>query len=817
MAHALPNRGAMTRACTLCPHCEGPVREGDADAPFCCAGCRAAHALVLDLGLGDYYRLRTEASVPASMEERAFTWLEPLVEAATEGARDGVAHLALDVQNIRCAACVWLLERLFHAREGAMRIVVNPGRGTLDLYCRAGVFPVAEYLQDAARFGYLTAPAGARREERDSLTLRMAVAAALAMNNMILSTSFYLGLSAEADAGFYSTFTWVSFTLATIGVIVGGSVFVSAAWRAALRGIVHLDLPIALGIILAYAGSTWSAFFSDGGAVYFDTVTTFIALMLVGRWLQHRVVAKNRRSLLEDRGASDLVVRVESEGRTRVLPALRLKAGDALLVAPGEMVPVRSIVREDGAELSLEWIDGEPAPRAFKRGEAVPAGARNRTDRVVRLEATEAFDASRLFRLLGSGGGAETDETSPFSFLQLVARAYVVIVLALAALALVVWWSEGPARAFEVAVAILVVTCPCAVGLATPLAIELAESRLLALGLHVRRHPLLERVLRVRHVVLDKTGTLTLGELRVIDDGALEGLNEEEQQRLLAMSACSNHPKSRAIARALEARLGPPRALPAEEVLHELPGRGLELVSAEGERWRLGSAKFVDEDAPALDDDDVLFGRDGRTLARVSFDEVLRPDAREEVRGLLADGYEVTLLSGDRQDRVLALSRSLGLDDEHALGELSPEDKAAFVKARDRRDTLMVGDGINDALALDAAYCAGTPAIDHPTLPARADFYLVGRAMAPLRQLFAIAKTLRSTLYGNLVLATLYNLIAVSLAFAGLMSPLLCAIMMPISSLIILGFTAHRFRRRRPDEDAFAEYPVPLDPEGVPA
>lgn len=810
-------RGAMTRACTPCPHCGGAVRAEDADAPFCCSGCRAAHALVHDLGLSDYYRLRTEATVPASTEEHAFTWLEPLVEAATRGAKDGIAHLALDVQNIRCAACVWLLEKLFHAREGAVRIVVNPGRGTLDLYWRAGVFPVAEYLQDAARFGYLTAPAGARREERDDLTLRMAVTTALAMNNMILSTSFYLGLDAEADAGFHSTFTWVTFALAAISVIVGGSVFVSAAWRAARRGIVHLDLPIALGIVLAFTGSTWSAFFSDGGAVYFDTVTTFIALMLVGRWLQHRVVAKNRRSLLEDRGASDLVVRVEREGRTVVVPALRVEAGDTLLIAPGEMVPVRAAMRDEGAELSLEWIDGEPAPRAFGRGDHVPAGARNRTNHIIRLEATEAFDASRLFRLLGGGAGAETDETSPFAFLRVVARAYVIIVLALAALALVLWWGEGPERALEIAVAVLVVTCPCALGLATPLAIELAESRLMALGLHVRRHPLLERVLKVRHVILDKTGTLTLGELRVLDDGALEGLNEEEQQRLLQMSACSNHPKSRAIARALEARLGPPLSLPEGDVLRELPGRGLELVSADGERWRLGSATFVDEDGLHLDDEDVLFGRDGRTLARIAFDEVLRPEAREEVRELLAQGYRVTLLSGDREDRVRALARSLGLDEDSALGDLSPEDKAAFVKVHDDNDTLMVGDGINDALALDAAYCAGTPAIDHPTLPARADFYLVGRRVAPLRELFAVADTLRTTLYGNLALATLYNVITVSLAFAGLMSPLLCALAMPVSSIVILGFTAHRFRRRPALDGRVVARAMPLDPEGAPA
>jgi Cu2+-exporting ATPase len=789
-----------------CPHCDSAVAAAHPDAPYCCSGCRAAHLLLQSSGLDDYYRLREGPSVPAKEQTSTLTWLPPLVEAAEMAARDGVARVRLELQGIHCAGCVWVIEKLFDKREGARHIRVNPGAGSLELFWTPGELDVGGYLADIERLGYPTAPAGADlgRAPRSDLALRMAVAIAIAMNTMILSASVYFGLAPDDDGGLYQTFLQVSFGLSAISVWVGGGVFIRAAWRSLKSGAVHLDLPIALGIVLAFAGSSWAFLFGGGEHAYFDTLTAFIALMLVGRWLQHRVVEKNRRSLLSDRGAEGLQVRVVRDGRAHVVAARELSTGDEMVVAPGEMLPVRGTLEDDAAELSLEWINGEATPRAYARGDELPAGAQNRSGIPLRASAGEPFRASRLHSLLGAGGAVELDETSPFSFMTTLARVYVFAVLGLAALGLWLWWGAGPARAFEVAIAILVVTCPCALGLATPLAIELAESGLRRAGVFVRRHRLLERILEVRHVVFDKTGTLTLGDLEVSDPRPLTTLDEEAATELMKLASLSNHPKSRAIARALE-RVGVDAARLDDGRVEERPGEGVECRS-ERATWRLGRASFAGGD----EGDDVCFSRGGRVLARFTFEEVLRPDTARELRALEEAGLRITLLSGDDEGRVARFAGVLGLDPDAVKGGLSPEDKAAFVQREDARDTLMLGDGINDALAVDAAWCAGTPAVDRPTLPSRADFYLVGHRAAPITTLRSVAAQLRSVLFANLALATAYNVLAVGAALMGWMSPLAAALAMPASSLLILLFTLRRLARpeREPEEQRVASSPL---------
>jgi Cu2+-exporting ATPase len=342
-----------------------------------------------------------------------------------------------------------------------------------------------------------------------------------------------------------------------------------------------------------------------------------------------------------------------------------------------------------------------------------------------------------------------------------------------------------------VTTAVLIVTCPCAFGIAAPLAYEIVQASLRRAGLFVRRASFLDRAAYVRRVVFDKTGTLTTGALGIANEDVIDALPRAEQRVLYDLVARSGHPKSAALRDALDRR-----GLVLEEGARviERPGRGVELVE-NGKTWRLGDPQWVAPGARAKGD--VAFGVGGRLLAAFATAERLRPDAAREVEALAADGYEVWLLSGDAQARVDAAADASGIARARAIGDQGPQAKASFLDAHDRGDTLFVGDGVNDALALDHAYVSGTPAVDRPYVPARADFFYVTPGLAPIRLALRSARVLAHVLRADLAIALAYNAITVALALSGRMSPLLCAVLMPASSLTTIAATVAALSPRR--------------------
>jgi Cu2+-exporting ATPase len=339
-------------------------------------------------------------------------------------------------------------------------------------------------------------------------------------------------------------------------------------------------------------------------------------------------------------------------------------------------------------------------------------------------------------------------------------------------------------RALAIATAVLIVTCPCAFGIAAPLAYELVQAGLRRAGLYVRRPSFLDRARGVKRIVFDKTGTLTTGALRLTNPDALEALSPRALHVLYDLVARSGHPKSVALREALDGR---GLVLDAHSRVVERAGNGVEMVEADG-AWRLGEPTWVARGADRVAGD-VAFGVDGIRLAAFRTAERLRDDAANEVRALAEDGIEVWLLSGDAQDRVDLASAATGIPAAHALGERGPHDKARFLEVTDRADTMFVGDGVNDALALDRAFVSGTPAVDRPYVPARADFFFVTPGLAPVRLALRSSRRLAQVVRLELAIALAYNAIAVGLALAGVMSPLLCAVFMPLSSLTTIAVT----------------------------
>jgi Cu2+-exporting ATPase len=410
------------------------------------------------------------------------------------------------------------------------------------------------------------------------------------------------------------------------------------------------------------------------------------------------------------------------------------------------------------------------------------------------VRATTDFAASPLRALLGNAPRDDQARSTPWW--QTLSRYYVIGVLTVASAGLVGWWyAAGLERALEVVTAVLVVTCPCAFGLAAPLGYEIAQSGLRKVGLFVRTAGFLDRAIHVRRVVFDKTGTVTTGALEVTDSSPLAALDSDTQHVLYNLVSRSSHPRATAVRRALE-KLAQDRSFDGAIDVIEHVGKGLE-ASRGAERFLFGSAQWIE--SASRDDDSspsegaLVFARevDGRreVLARLNTDEVLRPDAKREVAALEAEGYEVWLLSGDLPLRVRRTACALGIPEARAIGGCTPSDKRAWVEAHDRGDTLVVGDGVNDAPAVSTAFCAGTPAIDRPFLPARTDFYFTTAGLHPVRAALKTARILARTNARNLAAALAYNVLVVALALAGGMSPLLCAVIMPASTLVFLAAT----------------------------
>jgi Cu2+-exporting ATPase len=351
-----------------------------------------------------------------------------------------------------------------------------------------------------------------------------------------------------------------------------------------------------------------------------------------------------------------------------------------------------------------------------------------------------------------------------------------------------VWLPSSLDEAVNVAASLLVITCPCAIGIAIPLAYELTQTHLRRSGLYVRSADLLDRLTRVKKVVFDKTGTLTLGRLEL--ETPATAMSEELCTVAWNLAVRSAHPVSGAIARGLEARGGTydPRAQ-----IEEVPGHGMEWRRSDGV-WRLGRAAWATPGTAAVGS---VLSRDGHLVARFVTREALRPDARRELQALEAQGFEVWLMSGDGRAKVTRLAEELGLHPQRALAELRPEDKATAVRALDAEDTLYLGDGVNDALAFEAAAIAGTPAIDRPVMPSRSDFFLVGEGLSAIKEALARSTHLRATVRRVLSVSLTYNVFAIALALLGKMTPLVAAITMPASTLTLIGLTVVNLRAAR--------------------
>ena len=773
-----------------CLHCGASlVASATRESDFCCAGCSYVFRLVHEQGLDSYYKIRDAVIAPASpgiFQPRDFTWLATLQETAEQSS--AAPELNLEIQGISCAACVWLIERLFNRQPGSLHIETDAQLGRLHLRWTPGEFDAPAFARTLQSFNYLVGPPGAQPlvSESRQLVRRIGLCAAFSMNVMLFTLPVYFGM--REDFAYAGLFGLLSLVFATFSVLTGGIYFINRAVRALRDGVMHIDLPIAVGIVGSYLGSLYGWLTGQGELVYFDFVSAFILLMLTGRWAQTAAIERNRHRLLVTAAQVHRVLVETPQGKV-TRSAEDLVTGEKFLVSSGQAIPVDSRLESPAATVGTAWINGEADAHERREGALIPAGAINLTHGEIRLRAAQPWSASLLAQLLRP---ARRDDYR-HAFLERVIRGYLVGIFGAAILAGLGWWfgTHDAARTWAVVTAVLVVSCPCAIGLAFPLTDEMAAVALQRCGVFIRENDLWPRLARIRKIIFDKTGTLT-AEIPVLQNpDALAALAPEARAALLALVRDNPHPVSQCLAEnLLSSGLATGISPPVGEI-HEEIGHGLSLKTPQ-KIWSLrrpdNPTRHLIGDV-SIEGHDAEFACDGVVLARFRFADEMRPGAPAEIAALRTRGFELYILSGDRPAKVQSMAAELGLPADHAIAGVTPSEKAAWVQSLDRRDTLMLGDGANDSLAFDAAFARGTPAVHRGVLEGKSDFYYLGPGLGGLREMLAVAALRRRTQFALLIFSIVYNLIAVGLAAAGHMNPLLAAILMPVSSVAMLAIT----------------------------
>lgn len=701
-----------------------------------------------------------------------------------------MARLMLSLPTIHCQACIATVERALSDHPGVRNARVNltlkralieaaPEVQARDL---AGVVEAAGFeaheLDPAA-----IAETGSSQAER-ALLMRVAVAGFASMNVMLLSVAVWSG---AADAT-RDLFHWISAAIALPAIAYAAQPFFAQAWRALRVGRMNMDVPISLAILLALGTSLWETTLS-GKHAYFDAAVMLTFFLLAGRWLEARA-RRAARSAAEELTALEVprAFRITAESIEEVAVGA-LRVGDSILVRPGARVPVDGQVQEGRSEIDRSMLTGETLPEVRAPGDVVSAGEINLTGPLT-VRALAVGKDSSLQRMAALVAVAESGRQHYTPLADTAAKLYAPGVHILAALAFLGWlvWSGDFRVSINIAAAVLIITCPCALGLAVPAVTTAASGRLFSKGLLVKDATALERLAEVDHVIFDKTGTLTNGQPRVVDWQALS----QDQRRIAAgLAACSSHPLARALVRQAEAE-----GVETCEIAGVIERPGLGVEGRIGARLvRLGRPEWIgcDPEDGALRT--ALDTGEGPPVS-IAFVDALRPGARELIAALAQRGIAVSLLTGDRPAAAALLAAELGIADWRA--GMLPQDKIDVVEnlAKEGRKVLMVGDGLNDTAALAAAHVSISPADAMDAARAASDIVLIGRSLAPIDSALATARIATRRIRQNFRLATVYNLIAVPLAVAGLATPLVAALAMSASSLTV-SVNALRLKEHR--------------------
>jgi Cu2+-exporting ATPase len=800
-----------------CFHCGLPIppeanfhaRLEGAERNFCCFGCQSVSSAIYEAGLQGYYQ-RTPDGVllgpppepPKDIDIYDFDEVQQEFTTCSGDIRD--IHLL--VEGIHCAACVWLIERGLQRAPGVQSANVNLAAKRLHLRWDNKQSKLSDLIRALARIGYSAVPydpesaEGAIQKANRAMLYRLFFAGFAMMNMLWISIALYSG--ADQDE-FRQFFHWMGLALATPTLLYSGYPFFRGALGGLRGGHLTMDMPIAIGLSVTYAYSLYvTVTHSTIGEVYFDTVTNLTFVILIGRYLEgmfrHQAVSATKRLMeLQPRVATVML-----EGQEQMTPIRGVKLGDHVLIKPGYKVPVDGVVIEGHSTVDESMLSGESVPVSKTLGAQVFAGTVNSNGALL-VEVRAQLQDTTLSKIIRLVEEAQSSKAPIQRLADTIVPWFVLVTIICAAITFFLWNSQDFEIALMAATSVLIITCPCALGMATPMSIAVASGLGAKHGILVKNGLVLETLSKVTHFVFDKTGTLTEGKMSVAQMHVAAGADEREVLRhAAAVERYSEHSVAKAIVAEAEGRQLPHRDL-ATNGFHATAGLGVE-ANVAGQTVLLGSAEWLVQRGIALDAalqaraheletqamSCAYMAQDGKHVAIIALADRLRGDAKQLVDELRAAGITMTLLSGDRRPVAEAIARQLG--GMEVIAEVLPQDKDRVIQRLQQGGAVvaMVGDGINDAPALIRADVGIALGSGTDVSVESADIVLMHNELDKVRQATQLSRRTLLTIKQNIGLSFVYNAIMVPLAMMAKVSPLVAAISMPISSLIVIGNAA---------------------------
>ena len=791
-----------------CFHCGLPVPDDvdlhvtirGEDRSMCCAGCQAVAQAIVDTGMESYYQYRTEAAptgkelVPEFLNQIKSYDIPAVQDRFVREGEGKIREVSLILEGITCAACIWLNERYLSSLAGVLDVQINYASHRARIRWDEDQIKLSEIIEAVSRIGYLAHPYDPQRQqevverERKSLLRRVGIAGVLGMQVMILAVALYTGDWWGMEPEFQSFFRWASllFTLPVIGY--AASPFFSNAWADLKRRSVGMDVPVSLGISIAFISSIWATIV-QAGEVYYDSVVMFTFFLLIARYFE--LIARRHTS-----EAADAMVKLQPTVATRIsadreetVAVAELSVGDLLLVRPGENVPADGLVIEGNTSIDESLLTGESLPVDKTRDSEVIGGSINITS-PFRMQVSRLGKGAVLSTILDMLDQATAEKPAISRFADRVASRFVLAILLLASAVAAYWWTRGDPHWIAITISVLVVTCPCALSLATPVAMSAATARLTRLGLLTVRGHSIETLSQADQFVFDKTGTLTEGRMELYHVDCLDPQYDKRQVITIAaqLEYGSEHPIARAVIEA------------AGEVDHKVaditnhPGNGVS-AKVDGQQWYLGNDEFTrrysDAELPVNEADQfgttIWLCNRQKVVARLVFRDQVRAGARVLMQSLLNQGRKVSILSGDNEAAVRLLANDLGVRDY--ISQALPEDKLAYIDQQQKNGdvVVMVGDGINDAPVLARAQVSIAMGGGTQLASVSSDMVLLSDRLEHLIDAFAVTTKTMRIVKQNIAWALIYNFSAIPAAAMGFVPPWLAAIGMSASSLIVVA------------------------------
>jgi len=795
-AEAGATTAPVSNAAACCYHCgealpmayQSVMLDG-AERAMCCSGCAGAAAWILDAGLDDYYRLRQRGGSRVTTEATDFSaWDRDDIQAQHARELDGGREITVVVEGMHCAACAWLIDRALHREPGVREVQANAITGRVIVCWDTAKTRLSVILARLSALGYTPhlapdeALERARRHERNTLLIRLGVAGLGTLQAMMFAEALYLDFDNQMPVATRDFFRWITFAVSAPVVFYSGWPFLAGMARELRQRRFGMDTLVATSVLLAYFASLIETI-RGGPHVWFDAAVMFVLLLLSARVIER--LARQRANAGVDalaRARPALAWRVgEHDERTQV-PLASLLVGDTVIVGAGEALAADGVLLNAPAQFDEALLTGEPLPRTHAPGDTVYAGSVCRGV-PARVRVQRTGQDTRLSHLVRLVEQAQAQRPRLARLADAIAGRFVVALFAAAAITALVWWQLAPERAFEVTLAVLVVSCPCALSLAIPAALSTAQGALARIGVLSLHADALETLAHADTVVFDKTGTLSCGKPQIKTTQTFDGLDTAQALAIAAaLERDAGHPLAHAFRSA--------SALTAQQVQVQA-GAGVS-GAVDGVTYRLGRADFSHG---GHDDGRIWLASNGRAIAQFTLFDATRTDAKAVLAQLRHLNLRCELLSGDAEPAVNALADELGITSAHA--RQSPEDKLAHLKALQAQGHVvaMVGDGINDAPVLAAANVSLAMGGGAPLAHRSADMVLTGDSLRRIPEAIALARRTRRIVRQNLAWALGYNALALPLAALGWVTPWLAALGMAGSSLLV---TLNALRLTRP-------------------